>query len=37
VLDVAGLLALAKTTPPSPRAKLASANGQDQPAGAWTA
>lgn len=37
VLDVAGLLALAKTTPPSPRPTLASATGQDQPAGAWTA
>jgi two-component system chemotaxis sensor kinase CheA len=37
VLDVAGLLALAKTSPPSPRPTLASANGQDQPTGAWTA
>jgi two-component system chemotaxis sensor kinase CheA len=37
VLDVAGLLALAKTTPPTPRAMPTSANGQDQPTGAWTA
>jgi two-component system chemotaxis sensor kinase CheA len=37
VLDVAGLLALAKTTPPNPRATPTSANGQDQPTGAWTA
>lgn len=37
VLDVAGLLVLAKTTPPSPRATPASAHGHDQPTGAWTA
>jgi two-component system, chemotaxis family, sensor kinase CheA len=37
VLDVAGLLVLAKKTPPNPRATLAAANGQEQPTGAWTA
>jgi two-component system chemotaxis sensor kinase CheA len=37
VLDVAGLLALSKKTPPSPRPTPAFANGHDQPTGAWTA
>lgn len=38
VLDVAGLLKLSKTTPPGPRPiPPSTANGHEQPAGAWTA
>jgi two-component system chemotaxis sensor kinase CheA len=37
VLDVAGLLALSKTTPPSPRAISAPEGGQHQPTGACSA
>lgn len=36
VLDVAGLLALAKTTPPGPPALLPPPQHRDQPTGAWS-
>lgn len=36
VLDVAGLLALAKTTPPGPPALLPPPQRRDQPTGAWS-